>query len=86
MHALWLLAAVLSIGCASPRKPEPYKPQYIYMVLYGGKFRGYPYANSGFKEIEVETSKVVGGMCLTPDEWAEREKYILDLESFAERK
>jgi hypothetical protein len=57
------------------------------MVLYGGKFRGYPLSiNSGFKEIEVETSQVIGGMCLRPDDWSEQQRYILDLESFAERK
>lgn len=42
--------------------------------------------NSGFKEIEVETSRVVGGMCFTPDDFEAREKYILDLESFTEGK
>lgn len=77
-----MLGALLLNGCAAAKKPTPYTPQYIYMILYGGKFRGYPVANSGFKEKEVETSEVVGGMCLTPDEWAAREKYILELESF----
>lgn len=57
------------------------------MVLYGGKFRGYPFAkNFNGPEIEVETNKVVGGMCLTPDDWAKREDYILDLEAFIQTK
>lgn len=82
-----MLAAPLLIGCATSKRPPPYAPRYIYMVLYGGKFRGYPFAkNAGAKEIEVETSQVVGGMCLTPDDWELREKYILDLEAFAESK
>ncbi len=42
--------------------------------------------NSGFNEIEVSTSDVVGGMCLTPDDWERRERYILNLESFTEGK
>lgn len=57
------------------------------MVLYGGTFRGYPaQTNSGLKEIEVETSKIVGGMCLPIDDWEARTKYILDLEAYAEGK
>lgn len=86
MHTLWLLAALLLNGCATTKKPKAYTPQYFYMVLYGGKFRGYPWANSGLKEIEVETSAVVGGMCLTPDDWEKRNSYILDLEAYAEGK
>lgn len=81
-----MLAALLLSGCATTKPPEKYTPKNIYMVLYGGKFRRYPLAlNSGAKEKEVETSEIVGGFCLEPDDWASREKYILDLEAFKRR-
>ena len=85
------MAALLLTGCGSlsfSRKPEPYKPRYVYMVLYGGQFHRYPYANSGVPEVEIdiEASKMSGSMCFTPEEWAKRENYILDLEAFTESK
>lgn len=86
MLNLFLAAVPLLTACAAVSKPKPYTPQYIVMVLYGGKFRAYPVADSGFKEKELDITKVVGSMCLSPDDWAAREKYILDLEAFAEGK
>lgn len=86
MPALFLLGALLLSACASSKKPAPYKPHYIYMVLYGGKFRGYPARDSGAKEIEISTSEIVGGMCLPIDDWELRQQYILDLEAYAEGK
>lgn len=87
IHALLALAALLLSGCASHNRPAPYIPRHVYMVLYGGTFRGYPWANnSGAKEIEVQTSQIVGGMCLLPDDWELRQQYILDLEAYAEGK
>lgn len=86
MHAFLMLAALLPTGCATIKKPAKVTPQNVYMVLYGGTFRRYPVKDSRGKEQEVETSEIVGGMCLTPDDWAEREKYILELEAFSEAK
>lgn len=85
MHALAMLGVLLLTACATNR-PQKYTPENVYMVLYGSKFRRYQVTKSGAPEKEVETSEIVGGMCLTPDAWAEREKYILDLEAFAESK
>lgn len=85
MHVLPLLAALLLSACATSNPPDKYTPQFVYMVLYGAKFRRYPLANSGAKEKEVDTSEIVGGMCLSPDEWAARERYVLDLEAFKGR-
>lgn len=81
-----MLAALLLSGCATTKPPEKYTPQFVYMVLYGGKFRRYPLANnSGAKEKEVETSEIVGGFCLDPDAFAAQQNYILDLEAFKGR-
>ena len=81
-----LLAAASCLACAGikPRPPTPYVPATVYMVLYGGKFRAYPWAkNSLSKEHEVETAEVVGGMCLKIEAWEAREAYIMDLEHLA---
>lgn len=86
MPALLMLAALLLTGCATTKRPKPYIPQYFYMVLYGGEFQGYPWANSGNKEKRIPTSEIVGGMCLPVDDWEKRNSYILDLEAFAEGK
>jgi hypothetical protein len=83
---LLLPAALLLTACATTKRPKPYTPEYFYMVLYGGTFRGYPWGNSGAKEKEIETSEIVGGLCLTPDDWEKRTNYILDLEAYAEGK
>lgn len=85
MHAFLILAVLLLTNCAT-NKPKKYTPENVYMVLYGAKFRRYQVTKSGAPEKEVETSEIVGGMCLTPDMWEAREKYILDLEAFAESK
>ena len=81
-----LLVLASSIACAGtrPKPPTPYVPANIYMILYGGKFRAYPWAkNSLSKEHEVETGEVVGGMCLKIEDWEAREAYIMDLEHLA---
>lgn len=79
------LAVLLSTACATSRPPEKVKPQYIYMILYGGELIGYPYANSGQPEKRIKSTEIVGGMCLPLTDWEAREKYIIDLEAFAEK-
>lgn len=77
-------AAMLLSGCATVgRPPAPTKPQYVYMVLHGGKFRAYPIASALDPEVDVDASKLIGAMCLKPDDWGEQEAYILELEAFA---
>lgn len=72
---------MLSAGCATS-KPKPYQPKYIYMVLVGGKLRGYPYAIPTDPEVTINTSDIVGGMCLPIKDWEAREKYIIELEDY----
>ncbi len=85
MLCLLPLAALLSAACQTISKPVKPNPQYIYMVLYGGKFRGYPGAKSGLKEIEVSTDKMAGSMCFKPDDWLEHTDYLFELEAAQEQ-
>lgn len=81
MHALLMLAALLFGACA--HKPSGiYKPRYVYMVLYGGKLHGYPYALPTDPEISINLSDIVGGMCLPIRDWEAREKDIMEIEAY----
>ena len=74
---------VLQIGCASVKKPvTPSVPQYMYMVLYG-KFRAYPLASLLDPEKDVNAASIIGSMCLSPDDFEAREKYIMELEAYS---
>ena len=74
---------MLLTGCASVKKPvTPTKPQYMYLVLYG-KFRAYPLANLLDPEKDVSASSIIGSMCLSPDDFEAREKYIMELEAYS---
>lgn len=83
MQSLLLLAATLLSGCAS--KPKAYTPRYVYMVLYGGKFQGYPLAVPADPEKQITTSDIIGGMCLPIEDWKARETYIMELEDYNHR-
>lgn len=74
---------MLLTGCASVKKPLPLdKPKYMYMVLYG-KFRAYPLASLLDPEKDVSAASILGSMCLSPDDFEAREKYIMELEAYS---
>lgn len=52
------------------------------MVLFNSLLHGYPVAVPTDPERLIRTDEIIGGMCLTLDEWKAREKYILDLENY----
>ncbi len=81
MLALLLPAVWLFANCAV-KPPKPFIPKYVYIVLYNGKFHGYPMAIPTDPEIDIESKALVGGMCLPPDDWGKREHYIMDLEDY----
>lgn len=85
MPSLLLPVALLLQACAS-KPPIIHKPKYIYMVLYGGKLRGYPYAPPTNPEITINANDLVGGMCLPIRDWEQREKDIMDLENYGWQK
>jgi hypothetical protein len=60
----------------------PPKPEYVYMIAYGGKLIAYPVANPRNEEHEISTNKLVGGMCLSVDDWHDQEHYELEVEAF----
>ena len=52
------------------------------MVLYG-KFRAYPLASLLDPEKDVNAASIIGSMCLSPDDFEAREKYIMELEAYS---
>lgn len=64
-----------------PKKPA--EPEYVYMIIYGNKVQAYPMGKAT-NERTVPNEDMVGSMCLPAEDWAVREKYIIDLESYLE--
>lgn len=77
-------AVLLSIGCANLKRPTPYVPPNIYMILYDEKLMRYPWGDLKAPEQTVKATSIIGGMCLPIEEWEAREKYILELEAFGQ--
>jgi hypothetical protein len=79
--ALLAFSSMVVLGCASHTLPEE-APYYTCLLLFGNKFRCYPRINAGLPELTYKASDaaMVGSMCLRPEDYENREVYIMEIE------